>query len=52
MFICKSGVLSVKAAKRAQKLGYANAHSVAGGMDAWKKANMPVMAASEKDAVA
>jgi rhodanese-related sulfurtransferase len=52
LFICKSGVLSMKAAKRAQKLGYANAHSVAGGMDAWKKANMPVMAALEKDAVA
>ncbi len=45
LFICASGVRSIKAAKLAQELGYENAHSVAGGMDAWKKANMPTMAA-------
>ena len=45
LFICASGNSSIKAAKLAQKLGYENAHSVAGGMQAWRKANMPVMAA-------
>lgn len=45
LFICESGASSLKAVKLAQQLGYENAHSVAGGMEAWKKANMPVMAA-------
>ncbi|MDO4794750.1 MAG: rhodanese-like domain-containing protein [Brachymonas sp.] len=45
LFICNSGAQSIKAVKLAQELGYENAHAVAGGMEAWKKANMPVMAA-------
>ena len=45
LFICATGARSIKAAKLAQKLGYENAHSVAGGMEAWKKGNMPVVAA-------
>ena len=45
LFICSSGAQSLKAVKLAHNLGYENAHSVAGGMDAWKKANMPIVAA-------
>lgn len=45
LFICTSGVQSIRAARLAQKLGYEKAFSVAGGMEAWKKANMPVMTA-------
>ncbi|MDO5653448.1 MAG: rhodanese-like domain-containing protein [Brachymonas sp.] len=52
LFICASGLRSARAAKMAQKLGFENAHSVAGGMQAWRKANMPVMAPSDQSAAA
>lgn len=52
LFICHSGVRSVRAAKQARKLGYENSHSVSGGILAWKKANMPVVATSKQDATA
>lgn len=52
LFICHSGLRSVRAAKQARSLGYENAHSVSGGILAWKKANMPVVAVSKEDATA
>lgn len=52
LFICQSGARSVRAAKQARKLGYENSHSVSGGILAWKKANMPVVAISKEDVAA
>ncbi len=52
LFICHSGSRSVYAAKQARKLGYENSHSVSGGILAWKKANMPVVASSSSDVAA
>lgn len=43
LFICQSGQRSATAAKQARKLGYEHAYSIAGGMDAWRKANMPTV---------
>ena len=46
LFVCAKGVRSARAAKQARTLGYENAHSIAGGMEAWMRGNMPVVAAS------
>ncbi len=40
--VCASGVRSGKAAAALQKLGYENAQSLAGGLKAWREANLPV----------
>ena len=42
ILVCQSGMRSGKAAAIAQKLGYEQAQSLAGGLSAWKSANLPV----------
>jgi rhodanese-related sulfurtransferase len=42
IMVCASGMRSRRAANIAQKLGYEQVHSLQGGMQAWKEANLPV----------
>ncbi len=42
VMVCQVGARSARAAATAQKLGYDNAQSLAGGLKAWQAANMPV----------
>jgi rhodanese-related sulfurtransferase len=40
--VCASGVRSGKAVAELHKLGYENAQSLAGGLKAWREANLPI----------
>ncbi len=40
--VCQSGARASRAVGRLRKLGYENARVLAGGMGAWREANMPV----------
>lgn len=40
--LCQSGARSGRAVATLQKLGYTNAQSLAGGIAAWREANLPV----------
>lgn len=42
ILVCASGMRSRRALAVAQKLGYEKAHSLSGGMGAWRAANLPV----------
>jgi len=42
ILVCASGARSSRAVGIARKLGYEQAHSLSGGMRAWKAANLPV----------
>lgn len=42
ILVCQSGARSAKAVQIAKKMGYDNAQSLAGGMQAWKAANLPI----------
>ncbi len=42
VMVCQVGARSARAAATAQKLGYENVQSLAGGLKAWQAANMPV----------
>lgn len=42
ILVCYSGARSSRAVSIAKKLGFANAHSLSGGMGAWRSANLPV----------
>ncbi len=42
VLVCASGMRSNRAVAIAKKLGYENAHSLAGGMGAWRSANLPI----------
>ena len=42
ILVCASGARSRRAVATAQKLGYENAHSLSGGMGAWRSASLPV----------
>jgi rhodanese-related sulfurtransferase len=42
ILVCQSGARSNRAVAIAKKLGYEQAQSMAGGLGAWKKANLPV----------
>jgi len=44
--VCRSGARSLGAAAVASKLGYTQAHSLAGGIDAWREAALPLNTAS------
>jgi rhodanese-related sulfurtransferase len=41
LLICRSGARATKAAAQLRQLGFANAHAVAGGLQAWREANLP-----------
>lgn len=40
---CRSGVTSQRAAQRLVKAGFAHVYSLAGGMAAWRQADLPVV---------
>ncbi len=40
--VCASGVRSGKAVAELQKMGYAKAQSLSGGLKAWREANLPI----------
>jgi rhodanese-related sulfurtransferase len=42
LMVCASGIRSKRAVATARKLGYEKAYSLAGGMGAWRAANLPV----------
>ena len=42
VMVCQVGARSARAAATAQKLGYENVQSLAGGLKAWQAASMPV----------
>ncbi|MFT6589387.1 MAG: rhodanese-related sulfurtransferase [Rhodoferax sp.] len=42
ILVCQSGARSSRAVAIAKKLGYAQAQSLAGGLGAWRAANLPV----------
>jgi len=42
ILVCKSGARSGRAVGIAKKLGFENAQSLAGGMGAWRTANLPI----------
>jgi len=42
ILVCATGARSNRALAIAKKLGYENAHSLSGGMGAWRAASMPV----------
>ena len=41
IMVCASGMRSKRAVGMAQKLGYEQVHSLQGGLQAWKEANLP-----------
>lgn len=42
VLVCASGMRSRRAVAIAKKLGYENAHSLNGGMGAWRSASLPI----------
>ncbi|HET7563003.1 MAG TPA: rhodanese-like domain-containing protein [Rhodanobacteraceae bacterium] len=40
--VCKNGMESGKAAKRLVKAGFSNVATLAGGLDAWRRAELPL----------
>jgi rhodanese-related sulfurtransferase len=42
ILVCASGMRSRRAVAIAKKLGYENAHSLSGGMSAWRSASLPI----------
>ncbi len=42
ILVCASGMRSRRAVATAKKLGYEHAHSLSGGMGAWRAASLPV----------
>ena len=42
ILVCQTGARSARAVAIAKKLGYAQAHSLGGGLAAWRAANLPI----------
>lgn len=42
VMVCRSGVNSAKAAARLHKAGFHHAYTLAGGIEAWTRANLPL----------
>lgn len=40
--VCRSGVTAAKAARRLVKAGFTNVATLAGGIEAWKRADLPL----------
>lgn len=41
--VCRSGVTSTKAARRLVKAGFTNVATLAGGIEAWRRADLPLV---------
>jgi rhodanese-related sulfurtransferase len=41
--VCRSGVTAAKAARRLVKAGFTNVATLAGGIEAWKRADLPLV---------
>lgn len=50
VIVCQSGARATRAAGILRKLGYENAKVLAGGMAAWREANMPIEKQGDKPA--
>lgn len=50
ILVCRSGARATRAAATLRKLGYENARPLAGGLAAWKEANLPVEKSAAKSA--
>ena len=42
VMVCKSGHMSIKAAKRLRKAGFTKVHTLGGGTEAWRRADLPL----------
>lgn len=42
VMVCKSGTASAKAASRLRKAGFTRVHTLGGGTEAWRRADLPV----------
>lgn len=42
VMVCKSGSVSAKAAGRLRKAGFTRVHTLAGGTEAWRRADLPL----------
>ncbi len=40
--VCKSGTTSARAAARLRKAGFSRVHTLGGGVDAWRRADLPL----------
>ncbi|GAB2809112.1 antibiotic biosynthesis monooxygenase family protein [Streptomyces daliensis] len=49
-FVCRTGTRSAQAAARAIRAGRASVHTVAGGLEAWEAAGLPVVVPGREDA--
>ncbi len=45
--VCATGARATRAVAQLRKAGYANAQALAGGLKAWREANLPVEASKE-----
>lgn len=45
---CASGIRSAKACNELKKLGFARVHSLAGGIDSWRQAGLPIKKGNRK----
>ena len=46
--VCQTGARSGGAVKQLEKLGFANVHDLAGGVNAWREAGLPLKKGSKK----
>lgn len=42
VMVCKSGTVSAKAANRLRKAGFTRVHTLGGGTEAWRRADLPL----------
>ncbi len=50
ILVCRTGARATRAAATLRKLGYENARPLAGGLAAWREANLPVEKSAVKSA--
>lgn len=50
ILVCRSGARATRAAATLRKLGYENARPLAGGLAAWREANLPLEKSATKSA--
>ncbi len=49
ILVCQAGISAGKAGAKLKKAGYKNIYTIAGGMNAWKQADLPVIAKANKE---